>query len=133
MSRVSVETSVGIESGAERRRSDRARLIVRVDYSTVDEMFSEFTSDINEGGVFIETQNPQPLGTEVSLQFNLPGSEGPVTTTGVVVRITEGATGEETGMGIEFEALPGAARAHIDQLIRTLRSDHTAERSSKLN
>jgi uncharacterized protein (TIGR02266 family) len=127
MSRVSVESYQGLEpSGAERRRSSRAELIVRVDYSTVDEMFSEFTSDINEGGVFIETENPQPAGTEVALHFNLPGSDRLVKTTGVVVRVSDGKHGEPAGMGIEFEDLPADARTHIDQLIRLLRSDHTA-------
>lgn len=121
MSRVSVETCEIPETGAERRRSLRAKLIVRVDYSTVDEMFSEFTSDINEGGVFIETENPQPPGTEVALHFNLPGSERIVKTMGVVVRTSDGEAGEGCGMGIEFETLPEDARAHIDQLIRTLR------------
>jgi uncharacterized protein (TIGR02266 family) len=127
MSRVSVETCQDVESGAERRRSSRAELIVRVDYSTVDEMFSEFTSDINEGGVFIETENPQPLGTEVALHFNLPGSERLVKTTGVVVRKSDGDQGEAAGMGIEFEELPDEARTHINQLIRLLRSDHVPD------
>jgi uncharacterized protein (TIGR02266 family) len=123
MSRVSVQTCEVPESemGAERRRSLRAQLIVRVDYSTVDEMFSEFTSDINEGGVFIETDNPQPPGTEVALHFNLPGSERIVKTKGLVVRTSEGDSFEGCGMGIEFDDLPEDARAHIDQLIRTLR------------
>ena len=121
MSRVSVETCEVTETGVERRRSLRAQLIVRVDYSTVDEMFSEFTSDINEGGVFIETDNPQPPGTEVSLHFNLPGSERIVKTTGFVVRTSDGDGFEGCGMGIEFDDLPEDARDHIDQLIRTLR------------
>jgi uncharacterized protein (TIGR02266 family) len=124
MPRVSFETRQAVEPDGDRRRSHRAELIVRVDYSTVDEMFSEFTSDINEGGVFIETENPQPPGTEVALHFNLPGSERVVKTTGVVVRTTTGEDREGAGMGIEFEDLPEEARAHINQLIRTLRSDH---------
>ena len=125
MSRASVQTCEKVESAGERRRSFRAELIVRVDYSTVDEMFSEFTSDINEGGVFIETDSPQVLGTEVALHFNLPGSERLVKTTGVVVRLTEPGPGVVSGMGIEFEELPEDARTHINKLIRTLRSDRT--------
>ena len=48
---------------SERRRSTRAPFVVRVDYGTVDAFFSEFTSDVNEGGMFIETETPQPPGT----------------------------------------------------------------------
>ena len=74
MSQVSVEYAP-VQETADRRSSQRAELIVRVDYSTVDELFSEFTSDINDGGLFIETANPRPLGTEVSMRFSLPGRE----------------------------------------------------------
>jgi uncharacterized protein (TIGR02266 family) len=120
MPRVSVQTA-DVESD-ERRRSERAGLIVRVDYSTIDELFSEFTRDINEGGLFIETEKPRPAGTEVALHFNLPGSDRTVTTTGTVVRVCDGLDGSTSGMGIEFEELPPDARQYINQIIQALRS-----------
>lgn len=122
MSKVSVQVDECEEVGVERRRSDRAHLTVRVDYSTIDELFSEFTRDINEGGLFIETEKPRPAGTEVSLHFNLPGSDESVKTTGIVVRVSDGSEGDVPGMGIEFEELPPEARGRINQLIRGLRS-----------
>ena len=125
MSKVSVEASVGalaVESEAERRRSERAELIVRVDYATVDELFSEFSRDVNEGGLFIETDKPRPPGTEVALQFNLPGSSTTIETNGIVVRVSDGSDGSAPGMGIQFGDLPPDARRHIDQVIRALRS-----------
>ena len=121
MSKVSVQAAEDL-AASERRRSDRAELIVRVDYSTVDELFSEFTRDINEGGLFIETEKPRAPGTDVTLYFNLPGSDGTVKTNGTVVRVCDGRDGSTPGMGIEFEELPDEARAHIDQVIRSLRS-----------
>ncbi len=121
MSKVSFQPAEDL-SAAERRRSARAELIVRVDYATVDELFSEFTRDINEGGLFIETEKPRPAGTEVCLHFNLPGSDQTVKTNGTVVRVCDGTDGSTAGMGIEFEELPPKARAHINQVIRTLRS-----------
>ena len=121
MSKVSFQPAEDL-SAAERRRSARAELIVRVDYATVDELFSEFTRDINEGGLFIETEKPRPAGTEVCLHFNLPGSDQTVKTNGTVVRVCDGTDGGTPGMGIEFEELPPKARAHINQVIRTLRS-----------
>ena len=124
MSKVSVEAAEDL-SAMERRRSERAELIVRVDYATVDELFSEFTRDINEGGLFIETEKPRPVGTVVSLHFNLPGSDRTVKTEGTVVRVSDGQEGRTAGMGIEFEELPPEARAHINQVIRTLRSSRS--------
>jgi uncharacterized protein (TIGR02266 family) len=106
----------------ERRSAQRAELMVQIDYSTVDEMFSEFTRDINEGGLFIETNNPRPVGTEIALYFNLPGGEGGIETTGRVVRTTPVGPGSVAGMGVEFDELTGNNRAKIDKLVRELRT-----------
>jgi uncharacterized protein (TIGR02266 family) len=107
----------------DRRRSGRAAITVRIDYSTVDEMFAEFTRDINEGGLFIETEKPHQAGTEVSMQFHLPGSDEILQTVGRVVRVSNGAPGMTPGMGIEFDELTAEDRRKIDQIVRALRSD----------
>ena len=84
-------------------------------------MFSEFTRDINEGGLFIETEKPHQPGTEVSMQFHLPGSQEILQTLGRVVRVcTDGSS--PAGMGIEFDELTSLDRVKIDQIVRALRS-----------
>ena len=127
MAKVSIEANPEPESflsdiELERRRSRRAELIVRVDYATIDEIFSEFTRDINEGGLFIETEKPRPTGTEVSMHFNLPGSTEELTTVGRVVRVSSGDDHGPAGMGIEFDNLSETARARINEIIRGLRT-----------
>jgi type IV pilus assembly protein PilZ len=104
----------------DQRRSARAPLEIRVDYSTVDALFCDFTSNINEGGLFIETSDPCPVDTVVKLQFRLPGIENPVRTRGRVVWVGQD---EPSGMGIEFEDLDAAARARINHAVRCLRND----------
>lgn len=106
----------------ERRKTERTRLVVRVEYSTVDEFFSEFSRDINQGGVFIETTRPLSLGAEVMMRFNLPGGDQTIETVAHVVRISLGNTQEPPGMGLEFEKLHHEDRARIDQLVRTLKA-----------
>ncbi len=110
-------------SHSNRRKSPRADLVVRVDYQTIDELFSEFARNLNEGGIFIESENPHPLGTALKLQFQIPGSEDPIRVSGVVVRVSEGSAVDPAGMGIEFENLDAEARSMIDELVRSLRSD----------
>ncbi len=110
------------EASAERRKSDRTDLVVRVDYRTVDELFSEFARNINEGGLFVESEAPHPPGTAVDLQFALPGSEDPLQIRAQVVRASAGGAGEVRGMGLEFEHLDGAARQRINELVRGLRA-----------
>jgi len=121
MARVKIETEES-SGGADRRRFERADVVVEIEYSTVDELFSEFTRDINEGGVFIETDNPQAVGTTVDLQFLLPGSSDPIKAAAQIVRLSDGSGGEPVGMAVEFDSLPTDARKRINELIRSMRS-----------
>jgi type IV pilus assembly protein PilZ len=105
----------------ERRRWERAELVVRVDYKTVDELFSEFARNINEGGLFVETDNPPSLGASVALQFQIPGSDEPIHVMGRVVRVCDATHREGPGMGIEFENLDSQSRDLINELVRQLR------------
>jgi uncharacterized protein (TIGR02266 family) len=124
------EPAGGVEQGArtdiemqiERRRSPRSTLVVRVSYATVDALFSEFTRNINEGGLFIETESPPPTETRVSLQFQLPGSSEPILARGRVTRVQPASESGPAGMGVEFEHLSPDARVRIDELVRRLRS-----------
>ena len=123
--KISAQRAIAIE--APRRSSagaaERADLVVRVDYQTVDEFFSEFARNINEGGLFVESETPQPLGTRVDLQFQLPGSDEPVQVRGSVVRTSAGSPASPPGMGIEFDELDSRdAHSAINELVRRLRS-----------
>jgi type IV pilus assembly protein PilZ len=106
----------------ERRKTGRAELVVRVEYRTVDELFSDFARNINEGGIFVETDSPPEPGTRVDLQFRLPGSDTPVRAAGMVVHVGRDETSEATGMGIEFEELDDPTRQRINELVRKLRA-----------
>jgi type IV pilus assembly protein PilZ len=107
----------------ERRESPRAAVTIRVDYSTVDAMFSEFSRNINEGGLFIESETPLALEERVQLQFRLPGVDDPIKVSGRVAWISQGGLDGPPGMGIEFENLDADARLRIDQLVQALRVD----------
>ena len=111
--------------GIERRSSPRADIVVRVNYQTVDSLFSEFARNINDGGLFVETDTPQPIGTSVELEFKLPGADRPIEVIGNVVRSIESdqATPDgAAGMGIEFENLDSDVREQINEIIQRLRS-----------
>lgn len=127
MARVSLDENgaddAAVGADGDRRRTGRAAVTVRISYATVDEMFSEFTQDINEGGLFIETEKPHQPGTEVSMQFHLPGSDEVLQTIGRVVRVSSGDVGTPAGMGIEFDELTPDDRTKIDRIVRALRTE----------
>jgi len=116
--------------GIERRGSPRADLVVRVNYQTVDSLFSEFARNINDGGIFVETDTPQPVGTNVELEFKLPGADRPIEVFGNVVRSISTDQVESDGvpgMGIEFENLGADLREQINEIIQKLRSNNPNE------
>jgi type IV pilus assembly protein PilZ len=116
--------------GIERRGSPRADFVVRVNYQTVDSLFSEFARNINDGGIFVETETPQPIGTNVELEFKLPGADQPIEVVGNVVRsISADQAGSDgvIGMAIEFENLGSDVRQQINEIIKKLRSESTTE------
>ncbi len=112
-----------VQTTVERRLSPRAPVTVRVDYSTIDAIFSEFTRNINEGGLFIETERPLPLDEQVQLHFRLPGIDDSFKVSGRVAWIQEAGVEGPAGMGVEFENLDEGARLRIDEIVQALRVD----------
>ena len=116
--------------GMERRASPRADIVVRVNYQSVDSLFSEFARNINDGGIFVETDTPHPIGTNVELEFKLPGADRPIEVVGNVVRSVSADQVESdgaAGMGIEFENLCSGVRQQINEIIQKLRSESATE------
>lgn len=122
-----LESSRDVRTVVERRRSSRTPIVVRIEYATVDALFSDFTRNINEGGVFIETDSPAPLDSEVHLRFRLPGTREALGVSGRVAWIATEQGGKPTGMGIEFENLTDADRTRINELVLRLRASRGAD------
>jgi type IV pilus assembly protein PilZ len=110
-------------SAEERRRSQREPIKIPIDYSAVDVFFSEFASNINEGGMFIETDNPAELDELVQLQMLFPELEAPVQVGGRVAWTSDGKDGSPPGMGIEFHDLSPEACETINQIVCRLRTE----------
>jgi DNA repair protein RadC len=106
----------------DRRRSARLELKIPVDYGSVDAFFSEFSTNINEGGMFVEMETPAELDTPVQLQFRLPGSTEPVQVSGRVAWRSDGKGEGPPGVGIEFQDLPHETREAINRIVRQLKS-----------
>ena len=106
---------------ADRRHSERENIKIPVDYSAVDAFFSEFTTNINEGGMFVETEAPPPLDAIVQLQIRLPEMDHPIKLGGRVAWVSDGKGEAPPGMGVEFQEMTPQLRATINDLVRRLR------------
>ena len=109
-------------SNSDRRRAPRAELKIPIDYSSVDAFFTEFSANINEGGVFIEIEELPDIDTHVQLQFRVPGASEPVQVDGRVAWTSDGKADTPKGVGIEFHNLTPDSRAIINRIVRELKS-----------
>ena len=96
------------KNGSEKRKFNRVPLQMMVQYrlDTFDSFISEYSLNVSEGGMFIETTSPRPEGSYVYLQFQLKDGTKIIEGIGQVVRVNkpEDITNPnmKAGMGIEF-------------------------------
>ncbi len=89
----------------ERREYDRALLKVTVSATGQSYSFSEFTYDVSEGGVFVETDHVLEAGEKVALEFSLPDEPAPVKAEGKCahwVSSSKVPEGRRAGVGFQF-------------------------------
>jgi uncharacterized protein (TIGR02266 family) len=110
------------QGSKERRRGQRVEFKIPVDYSAVDAFFTEFSANINEGGMFLETDHLVEPGSQVQLQFRLPGLAEPVVLTGRVARTSDGKDESPQGIGIEFQELDPDVSRTINEVVRSLKN-----------
>ncbi len=107
------------------RRSPRLHHELPVAYRSVGSFLSDWATNISQGGLFINTRKPLPVGTVVKLIIQLPGAGVPFDITGRVTRTAEWDNRLNTapGMAIEFLDLDRAKRERIDTFVEKLRKD----------
>ncbi len=84
-----------------------------------DHYLFEYSSNLSDNGIFIQTEDPLNPGTEVTIQFALP-DEHLIRTRGQVVWVTMEEEGHESGMGIKFLGLKAEDRNRILAAIKKL-------------
>ena len=112
-------------SEAERRRAVRLPAEVKVDYRTVGSFITDYSRNLSQGGTFVNTSMPLPVGARVRLRLTLPGRDLPFALDGVVrwsrePEVDEPETEEDPGMGVEFTdfdaSLQDALRRYVEEL-----------------
>ncbi len=104
----------------ERREHPRVELKVTATATGKSFTSQNFTKDVSEGGLFVETDTMIPAGTDLSLEFTLPDAEKPVTASGKVVRAVtpeEKGAGKNAGLGIRFSSVSPADSERIKQYV----------------
>lgn len=102
------------EDGSHLRQ--HSRVDVNQEFAAIDEYIAEYVSNISQGGVFIRSKNPLPVGTKVELKFSVILDDvETVEGEGEVVRVDR--DGPEAGMGVAFTRLTASSKRLIDKIL----------------
>jgi len=83
-------------------------------------MFEHFTSfDISVGGMFLKSEQPYAVGTDLEVEFTLPTKESPINAEARVVRIVHplDRSGHRPGMGIKFTKIDPEDHNIIEEFV----------------
>lgn len=109
----------------QKRRAARLHHEIPVAYRTVGSFLSDWATNISQGGLFINTRTPLPVGTTVRILLQLPGVPFPHELQGRVIRIASFGNGanQVPGMAIEFIGLDDVRRRELELFVARLRRD----------
>ena len=110
------------ETGANRRTYERFDAWIQVDVASGETFLFAYITNISEMGIFIQSESPLPIGTELDVAFATEDG-GTLTLRGMVVWINPlRANGDNPnpGMGVRFEALTPEQRERVVDLVRTV-------------
>jgi len=110
-----MDSSVG---GAERRRHRRVDFEVEVDLRSSNNFFTGFSENISEGGLFVATEAPHPLGTVLEVTVSVMGSE-PMNLRGEIawIRPTNARGGLPAGFGLRFLGLEAHEQKALQKFV----------------
>jgi uncharacterized protein (TIGR02266 family) len=85
------------------RRLPRVPLKLEVEYRTAGAFLMSYSVNLSTGGIFLETEHPQPIGEELTLKLLVPGG-GLLEMRGEVAWTRDMASGQGPpyGMGVRF-------------------------------
>jgi type IV pilus assembly protein PilZ len=109
--------------GDNKRKAARLHHEIPVAYRSVGSFLTDWATNISQGGLFINSRKPLPVGTEVKIIIQLPGAAFPYELGGRVTRVTQydNHANMVPGMGIEFTDVDDAKRREIEAFVERLR------------
>lgn len=99
-------------NGDDRRGARRVSLVTQMRTIVDEETLVGYTRDISTGGIFVETEQPPPKGSEVNLRFKL-GPDSPI----LGARATVAYILPDEGMGLKFLDLAPEVHQAIEEFV----------------
>lgn len=105
------------------RAHDRIPYSVEVKFRTTSSFLFAYSVNLSKGGIFLETDNLLPVGSELTLKLRI-GTAGVYDVRGRVSWVRERSDepgARPPGIGVQFHDLDDAIGSVIDQLVTTFR------------
>ena len=110
------------EASSDRRRHERFETSLAVDYASGENFLFAYLKNISEMGIFIRSDTPLEIGTDLRLRFHVEGQE-PLILEGRVIWVNpyrETGDNLNPGMGVRFKKLTPELREKVVELVRTI-------------
>ncbi|MBI5482517.1 MAG: TIGR02266 family protein [Deltaproteobacteria bacterium] len=113
---------------SDRRAHPRAPVELKVEYRKRDSFLADYTKNISKGGMFVRTDYPLDVGTELLFRMSVPSLPEPLSLRGQVTWVVrEGEPpppgvdpNQEPGMGIRFIFADEAERSAVESRVENL-------------
>jgi len=96
----------------EKRKSTRTT--INKQFDSFDQFVREYVTNVSGAGVFIKSDTPLPVGSEITLKFSVVLDQiETIEGTGVVVRVER----DPPGMGVVFKTLDDYSKELVERLL----------------
>lgn len=115
-------------AGSDRRAHERAGLVMKIHYPTVDDFVEDYTLNISHGGMRICTDQQLAVGDMLEMVLSFPTLAEPLRVTGAVRWVRhDDQTGENTA-GVKLERWDSASQSAFEDLVDRALSEAASQR-----
>ena len=97
---------------ADKRKT--SRVTINKQFDSFDQFVNEYVTNVSGTGVFVRSDTPLPVGTEITLKFSVVLDQiETIEGTGLVIRVQE----NPRGMGVVFKELDAYSKELVERLL----------------
>lgn len=109
-----------VDSNTRQAKRTPVTLKVKFKSETLDQFIERYAVDVSQGGIFIRTKEPQPVGTQMKFEFQLRDGAPLIGGEGTVVWIREPDPSRPAvapGMGVRFDRLAEGSPVVLERIL----------------
>ena len=109
-----------VDSNTRQAKRTPVTLKVKFKSETLDQFIERYAVDVSQGGIFIRTKDPQPVGTQMKFEFQLRDGAPLIGGEGTVVWIREPDPSRPAvapGMGVRFDRLAEGSPVVLERIL----------------